>query len=1480
MNKSKIKKNRLAKVLIIIYFILLCLPATLYVVVRIPFIQNAIVQKATDYLSKELQTEISIKKIDINFFLNVSIHDLKINDLKNKELLFIKQLDVHLKKITFKKNRIHLSNINIKKLNFNLTQYKGENINNLQFIIDYFTDDRPKETQSKSWKINIYNLRISNGNFAYLNENKRDENYKGIDFDNLRVRNINFWANNIIIDKTISLNIEQLKLNEHSGFVLKSMSTNLTLNDSLLHCENLKIKTSKTDLDADIKFDFNNFSAFSNFIEEIDINAYFRESTIHFADISLFAPTLNQKHFKANIQGKISGRINDLSADSLNITTESMTEMLLSCSLKGLPDINKTEFNLALTSLTSGAKDLKHIIIKTGLNSEIYNYVKNINYFNIYGEFIGSLETFKTKNVFSSNIGNFAMDMIFETYSNTPKYYGKLITSKLNIGKLIDNELLGAVSSELSIEGTNLKTDIISLITKGQIHSLFFNNYDYQNITLNAKINDGTFNGNVNIDDKNINLAFDGKIQFADSIPSYYFESKISNANLSKLHFNRNDSLAYLSANLKCMAFGSNIDNFLGEVTFEDIKYLEGKNSYFIPKLNIVQKEDETFNQKRISVESNIINGYIEGKYKLSEISDAIEVFLSEYISNYASNTQRETPTDVVNLQFAFDLNDFDIITDLFMPDLHISKKTKINGKFHSNNNILNIYINSDNITYSGIEFIENNITIEAFVRKIYLGLSSQNLQIYQTANVENVKFDGVVHNDSINYSLFWDNYKNFKNNSGDIKGSIVLADSNSMIAVFGASEFTIEDNKWEIDKYNKIYYSNDSLSVNNLRFYKDEQQILIRDDKRSKESAIEIVFSNFDLQNIAPFLEQTDFSINGIMHGSLFLRSLFSNPYFTTDILASNFYLQKEFLGDLKILSKYNTEQKYVGTDINIKYTGPAGVIEPIKLIGKFYPEKEDNNIDYSVNLTNYNIKTLSPFVKDFLDILDGKATGNLKIQGSLKDPKVSGDIQFIRTVLHVYYLNSIFSFADKFHITNNRIYTDNLTLLDQKGNRSSVRMNIAHNKFKDFKFDIQMNTMGDFQFMNTTSKDNNLFYGTVIADGRVLITGDLDEITMSVNAKTGKGTSFSIPIDESGYAHENKFITFVSQHDIMQKEQKNIAGEQNEMNFKMNLDLQVTPDAEVQIIFDPTVGDIMRGKGEGDLKIEFDMAGDLRMFGDLNILGGEYLFTLENVINKRFYIASGGSIKWKGDPYNANIDLTTYYPIRTGIYSLINHIDPSEVYKQKVPVHLQLLLKNNLMSPEISFNIDLPQADENTKNLVKNALISEQELNRQVFALLILNSFVPPDQIAFNTLSSQGIGTTSTELLSNQLSNWLSQISKDFDIGVKYRPGGEVTNDEVELMFSTQFFNDRIKVEGNLGFGGQQLQGNTQQQQFLGDVNIEYRITSDGRISAKTFNRSNPIDIITQNTPYTQGVGIFYRRDFNKFSDLWKQKNKTTSN
>jgi hypothetical protein len=446
---------------------------------------------------------------------------------------------------------------------------------------------------------------------------------------------------------------------------------------------------------------------------------------------------------------------------------------------------------------------------------------------------------------------------------------------------------------------------------------------------------------------------------------------------------------------------------------------------------------------------------------------------------------------------------------------------------------------------------------------------------------------------------------------------------------------------------------------------------------------------------------------------------------------------------------------------------------------------------------------------------------------------------------------------------------------LMREKGTKSApqgtINGNIFHSNFQKMQIDYDI-TYKNMLVLNTTEKENKTFYGHLYGTGKVGIYGFLNKLNMDIDNTTNKNSRFVLPLDGPAEIGDNEFIHFVKKDTARKADDKALTG------FNLDMRLHATPDATATIIIDKKSGDVLNVQGQGELNLTINTLGKFEMYGDYIITDGDYLFTLENVINKKFDIEAGSSISWSGNPLYAEIDVTASYRQRASVAPLLN--DTTGMYKGRVPIDCKLEISEKLFSPNINFEIDFPSIDATARARINNVLSDENELNRQVFSFLLFRSFVTPQ-----IYSSGGGGvdpggaaaSTGSELLSNRVSEFLNTYFgtlsgiRDLQLGLNYRPGTQNTNETVDLALSKQFLDNKVSVDGNFGVNNN---SNKNSNALIGDVNVDYKLTSDGRFRLKGFNRTNDnTQIATAGGPYTQGVGFFYRVEFETFDELWRR-------
>ncbi len=495
-----------------------------------------------------------------------------------------------------------------------------------------------------------------------------------------------------------------------------------------------------------------------------------------------------------------------------------------------------------------------------------------------------------------------------------------------------------------------------------------------------------------------------------------------------------------------------------------------------------------------------------------------------------------------------------------------------------------------------------------------------------------------------------------------------------------------------------------------------------------------------------------------------------------------------------------------------------------------------------------------------------------------------IIGSADMKRTSMRVVYLNTKYSFSNSIDFVNDAIKFDNLEIYDTLGNKAEVHGKLYHNYFNDPKFDINISTDG-LLFFNTNKHMNDLYYGSAIAAGNIKISGNPHDVNLDINISTKKGTSVVLPLDYSVEISDKDYIIFKkpiidSIIDINTEFEEKIAKE-SKLSYNIGVKMNVTPVAKIGITLPDEMGTI-EARGNSNLDLDVNSNGKFSLVGDYVVENGLFHFKIGNLVSKRFDLVKGGRISWTGSPYDANVNIKGMYKVKTNLSSLGILIDTTASYKNKVTVECFVVLSDQLLNPKIKFEINIPDLDPDLQRLVYSELDTTNTaiMNQQMISLLVLGTF------SFNNASNVSLQSSYYNVIANQLSSMLSQISENVDIGLNYKPGDNVSQEEFEVALSTQLFNDRLTIDGNFGMTYDRSQQSASN--IVGDVDIGYKLTPDGQWVLKVFNHSNVSSWYNYNnydqiSPYTQGVGIAFVRNFNRFHELFenrKRKSKKIEN
>jgi hypothetical protein len=1452
-----IKKIR--KISLIVIGSILAITLIAYALLRSPGVQTFLVGKVTEYLSEKLHTVAKIEGVDIEFFSKVVLEGIYVEDLHKDTLLYAKKLKIDIHKILLEKNIINLKAVFLEECRVSLVQYKNEKNLNFQFIIDAFDDgDTTTNKNKKPLKIFSDKLVLKNVDFSYDYE-ADTSTFPGVNFDHIHLTNVNGKFESIkIINDTINARINNLSLKDKCGFQVYELTTDFKISSKEMICEQLKLVTNKSKINGALKFETGSWDDYNDFEEKVYMRGDFIKTKLNFGDIAYFTRELQGINKFIVFDGKIKGTVANLRGNEMDIKFGKNSHLQGDIKMTGLPDFDVTFIQLKVKQFATSVEDLEGIPLPPFTSKEHIelppNFIK-LGLIKFSGDFTGFQNDFTAYGDLETDLGSVSLDIdLKQNKKELPKYKGNLKSNNFNIGQFYGIEnVLTKVTLDVEIDGKGLENETVNASVKGKINNLICFDYNYNNLSIAGNFAKNIFSGKLEVNDENLALRYSGDIDFTNKLPMFFFHTDIGYANLTKLNIIKSRYDRWISTNADFNFEGDDIDNIKGTLVFKNFIY---KDSVTTLKFkNIELNALNTGGIKDLILKSDAADARISGNYKLQELGNDFKQLIHQYLPSAGLNDANKLSKQ--NFTFELTTKNSEGISNLLVPDLVIKPNSKLNGKFNNYENIFGLQVSLPELTLFDKKLSNININSNNNQNKLEVQLTCDYVSISDSGKIENIAVKGLAENDSINFAIKFNNSGKVKN-AADLSGDILFKPNKKIDLSFKNSSITIEDSLWVFDNTSKVHIDSTHSEFENFKLSHHHQSLTLTSTKNeTNDYQINIDLHEFTLANLNPFLKSSDLQLAGTLNGNAAFSGFGKNIIFTTSLGFVNFNVNNESIGDGNIISLWDSKKQSIALNGNFM----RGILPTIGFTGYYYPNNIENSLDIELQLKKTPLKLFESFMVGVMSEMRGYASGDLFLQGSLKKPLLTGDIEVQRGGFKVDYLNTSYSFNGKAKFIKNDIILSDIILFDQFGKEAKVSGNIPHDYFNDIKLNITIN-IDHFFVLNTTEALNSSYFGKAYATGLVKFRGDLNKLIIDIDAKTESGTQFNIPLSSPEEVSESGFIRFVSKNTntIIAKEQYKV----DLTGIQMSLNLEVTPNAEVLMIFDKKIGDIISGTGSGNIKMDISPLGDFTMYGNYVISKGNYLFTLKNVINKKFKIAEGGTINWNGDPFEADINLEAVYKLRTSL----NEILPSDSSKRRVPVDCVLKMSDKLMNPTIKFDIKLPQSDERIQNDVRAAINTdnESELNKQMFSLLMLGRFFPPNETVSS--SSLGLSQNTSELLSSQLSNWLSQSNEFVTLGVNVRAGDQTSSNEWQATMSTQLFQQRLSIDGNVGVANNPSSASN----LVGDMSVEYKVTTDGKLRLRAFTQSNDYTNLTTIAPYTQGIGVFYREDFDTFSELMK--------
>lgn len=1461
------------KTLTILSFLLatvLLILAGIPVLLQSDKIQNLVAQTVVKELSENLNAEISVGKVKYRLFNSIEINNILIKDQQTDTLAFIKKAKLNFRLREFFKGKYIFTGIDIQKFHGFISIDKNGNPN-FQFIVDAL--NKPPKKKSKAAIFRIKNITVSHSALDYTDLRHQLTVPEGVmNTARLKISEINAKINlNLLTPDTLNAQINKLSFSEISGFSVKNIKASVTGNGKKFIIPEIRINLPASEML------FSNITLKEDSIFDADIvytklnwSAPLKYANIAFTDLAALVPNFRYVEDQVIISGNFSGKFSSIRLRDLEIKYGKSFLLQSDIDLNGLNNINdafiyaviknlKTEKNTVQDFIS----DLTHkpLILPDELNRlGLINYTGNIT------GFFSNLVAFGR---FNTNLGSISTDILlrFDNSLKNLTYNGNIGTKGFALGILLNDKTFGRTSFNLNTKGTKPEHGPFKGTVKALVPEIEFNNYAYRDVKFDGSYDGTGFNGNVIIQDANIGANFNGIIDLTGELPVFDFNLRVKEANLYALNFIKNYAGAFISFNGQTNMTGNNPDNMNGIIRFDSITLINKNKTLNVNEILFTSKTSAT--NTDFSISSDYLKGSVSGNFRYSTLPATVNKIIQHYLPSltaWKNNGVENVNNNLIKIDL--DIANTNEISEILELPYKIEGNSKIRGRIDERFNQIELEANIPGLK-TGKQQLEN-LTFRVNREPRSLKLSSR-AQLVEKSGIIQLFMTGSAANDSLTAQLGWQNAQQITN-AGEINTCTKFRKENDKTAArmqILPAQVIINDTTWDIRSSSIDFNPDSTIVIHNFRFENSSQYIYIDGVASTKPTdSVTVKMNDLDLGFITGLLQIKDLAFGGFITGKANFYSLLKQTFFDAALKVEDLKINNVILADANIDAKWNSDKEEIRLHGNfIQKNGNHAATA-----GGVYVPKTDS-LDIEIDAKSLDVDFLQPYFDGIVSNFRGKGSGKLRLYGPTTFLLFDGDMFLNNAQFKLDVTQTTYHFSDSVKMRPESIIISNISLYDEENNRAIANGVVSHNGvFKNLTYGMSIRGR-NFIALNTTAKDNEFFYGKAYVTGNIEIDGDETETNVNVNAVTQPRTKCYFQMDGEATVTEKTLFNFINTGKQNNTEKKQTTNEEEtpEVNVKVDMLIDVTPDAEMELIIDNQAGDMITGKGTGSLRVQFDTYSDVKLYGTYTLEQGYYLFTLQTLIRKEFKIDRGSTISWTGNPYDAQVNIRALYGLTASLSDLMDKAElESSTTRSSVPVNCVLKLTDNLMAPTISFDIDLPSSDEGLKQKVRNIINTEELMNRQIVYLLLLNKFYTPDYMRTDPIIGVNEGLSfATSTLSAHINNWIKQSfnSSNLSVGFDWQKS-EAINDEWKAQVLYQP-NKRLIVNGNLGYRNDNANASTNNNKFIGDFDVEWLLTESGIIRFKAY--SHTIDRAQlREAKTTQGVGIIYREDFNNWSDM----------
>ncbi len=1467
----KILARIVAGILLAVVFV----PLLCALLLEIPAVQNYVVHRATEFATEKLGTRISIDRVHLGLLYRARVEGFYVEDFEGDTLLYANRLDARLNGLS----PLTLGSVRLSGGVLNLRD--GEDgVLNIKALVDKLRNpDKPKKN---GFTMRINSIQVDGLNLHLAVSPLRYPEY-GVDYGNMRFDHIRAGVSGFeVTGAAVRMQIENVSFEEPSGFVLTDLDGALRVDEGLIELKELHFRTPRSNLTMPLLSfmgttapeDENAWASYKYFIDRVAIHAEVTGSTLSSDDVAYFAPALRDRGILlTDADATMEGPVKDFQA-TVHANAMHDTRLDVEARVTGLPSVDGLWVDSKKIEIRTSSRDVRQLA-GDALPKAVVGIVDGLGAMTFKGNVRGGLNDFQGRAELSTAQG--ALQLDGRKWGKAVK--GLVQTTDFRLGQVLGVKMLGSLTMTARLDGV-----VDGAATHGnvdaRIATLEANGYAYHDLSFAGDYEEGHFDGRATSRDPNLDFDFEGLVSFAAppkqaspagrEVPRYDFTLDLKRADLAATRINKRDSISVLSTRLRARARGRTVDDLDGVIEMTGARYAYNGKEIHADTIRIVGRNDSL--HRFIDLRSEFLDARYEGASSYKDVWDYLLGRSRSYVplltdDGYASPDSTRLRDGMCTL--TVDVKHLDPITDALASGLMVADGSSLDLEINPRTDHLSLQVKSDYVERG--RMLVTRVDVDAHNQGDSLLLAASTEDLYMNGfHLSNVRVGGAAKKEELTLTL--DFADTTSHTSAHLGTRIQFGKTTRMQLT--PSYLTSMGTTWQI-LADEIAFAGGRVQVDRFRLTHGDQELEVDGvASRNVTDSIRLSLHNFDLSPLSGFTAPIGYTVRGRTNGYATMHSALHNGQMRADIQVDSMTLNEHKIPDLWLKSRWDVKESQAGVMVLQKESLDT-------LAWGFYSPSQKAYYARAM-WKGVPVGVIDPVLKGVLTQTDGTADVDVMVDARRGKPVFTGSIGLHDFSTVIDYTKVRYRVPDRvIEIRDSQMRLDSVMVHDVEGNSAGLSLLVDFGSLPNVSFNVTV-TPRQLMVINTTAKDSDLFYGRVYASGRAEISGDNSGVKMNITARTDDNSSFFMPLSGKSNVSAVDFVTFKVPDvtdsmsymtrkrllvESLNRKKKGDREGGNSLELEMMID--VRDNTAFQLVIDPTVGDIIRGRGNGQLSVRVNPSTELfEMLGDYTLTEGNYLFTLPGlpISSKRFTLGSGSSIQWTGEPLDALLDITALYHMKASLRPLLG--DNAQNTDRTVPVDCGIHIGGRLVSPELTFSVDVPVSDTDTQEQVAAALQNNE--TKQFVYLVFFGGFAPESMMSGGTGLTAATGVaTGLELVTNMVTSWLS--TEQYSILFNYKPGSEMSGEELDFGFSTNLVNNRllVEVEGNYVLDNRQAVASGNTSTFNGSANVTWLIDKSGNFRLRAFTQTIDRFDETQGLQET-GLGISYREDFDDLPDL----------